>query len=204
MRCPSCGCEYPDWLRTCPPCGSALEQAPLREPCGGRLRDYAELTDRVTSAGGRLGIDLAIAAVGMESIWRFPYRGFGHAWADRLVSVSGELAVDLRTTDVGRHRLSRLLYWIGYGFAWTRRLEGEIAGHPAWLEATRVEMERQTRFPYRGYGFAWTQEMAGRCGERLALTLEATDVARRMRYEFPYQGFGYAWMSTARLTLEVT
>lgn len=203
MRCPDCRCDYPDWLRSCPPCGAALEEVSGLEACGHSVDDYEQLVERVGAAGGTLGIELAIATVGMERTWLFPYRGFGQAWAQRLVSVSGDLAVDLRATDVGRHRQSRLLFYIGYGFAWTRRLEGTIAGQPAWLDASRVEMERKTRFPYRGYGFAWTQEMSGRCGERLALALEATDVARRMRYEFPYQGFGYAWMKRASLTLTV-
>lgn len=201
MRCPNCRCEYPDWLRACPPCGSALEEASLPEPLVGRNVDYTKLVETVLSAGDRLEIELATVAVGMDRTWLFPYRGFGYAWAERLAAAEGDLAVDLRATEVGRHRQSRLLFYFGYGYAWTRRLEGEVAGQAAWLEATRVEMERRTRFPFLGHGLAWTQQMTGRCGEGLALALEATEIARRLSYRFPYQGYGFAWMRRATLVL---
>ena len=113
----------------------------------------------------------------------------------------GDLAVELKATEIGRHRKSAFLNYIGYGFAWTKQLEGLIAGNPAFLEASQVELEKKTRFPYRGYGFAWTQEMAGQCGGALDLQLCTAEVAKKERYGFPYQGYGFAWARRAWLTI---
>ncbi len=201
MYCPTCRCEYPDWLRVCPPCEAPLEACPPIEVPPERCIAYSELVDRIAAAGGSLSIELLTTAVGLERTWRYFYRGFGHAWAARMSGLHGDLAVELKTTEVGRHRKSTMLQYIGYGFAWTKQLEGVIAGNPAILEASQVEMEKKTRFPYRGYGFAWTQEMTGHCGDRLDLRLRTAEVAKKQRYGFPYQGYGFAWARRAWLTI---
>jgi len=203
MYCPTCRCTYPEWLRSCPPCGAELEPAPPVETPQECVLGYDELVARLVAAGGMIEVELAATNVGMERSWLPFYRGYGHAWAARLRGRSDDMVVDLRTSEVGRHRVAAFLHYIGYGFAWTKRLEGLICGNAAYLDASKVEMRRRTRFPYRGYGFAWTQAMSGRCGEQIALMLETTDVARRQRYQFPYQGYGFAWIRRARLTLSV-
>jgi len=201
MHCPSCRCDYPSWLPSCPPCGSPLEHsAPIDVAQIPRV-DYTELVSRVAEAAGSLSIGLLTTAVGTERDWRFAYRGFGHAWADRMSGQHDDLVVELRTTEVGRHHKSVLLYYVGYGFAWTKQLEGVIAGNPVHLVASKVEMEKKTRFPYLGYGFSWTQEMTGDCGDQLTLELVTSEVARTQGVRFPLRGYGFAWARRAVLTI---
>ena len=202
MHCAPCRCDYPEWLRSCPACGAALEPSPPIDTAQGPQVGYAELVERVVAAGGSLSIELSTTAVGIEQTWRFFYRGFGCAWAERMSGRCEDLAVELKAVEVGRHRRSFLLHYIGYGFAWTKQLDGVISGNPAHLEARKVEMDRKTRFPYLGYGFAWTQEMGGTCGDRLELALVTTEVVRKQRYGFPYQGYGFAWARGAQLTIQ--
>ena len=115
----------------------------------------------------------------------------------------GLLEVNLQASDVGMQTGWTFPY-VGYGYAWVRRFEGNISGHPVELTASKVEMEKKHRFPHQGYGYGWTQEMTGRCGDEIILKLSVTEVAKDSSYMFPYFGFGFAWAKRGILTLSTS
>jgi hypothetical protein len=103
----------------------------------------------------------------------------------------GKIEIDLSATKVGRSKSTRFPY-IGYGYAWTKRMQGSRDGINVDLSTTRVGKDRKRTFPYQGFGYAWQQELQGRiAGNEAKLT--ARKVSRMKRWSFPYKGFGYAW-----------
>jgi hypothetical protein len=162
---------------------------------------YADLLDMVATEGGVLEIPMSTVEVATERRWRFPYSGYGYAWAARMISSGPGPAADLTVTDVGRNSRSRFPYR-GYGFAWEREVEGTIAGNPVHLEARDVESERRSSFMWIARGYAWTKVWEGTCGPSLAAMLSTTTVGRRRASSFMYRGYGYAWVREANLRLE--
>jgi hypothetical protein len=204
MFCPECRCEFVGWTGRCPGCKTPLVEEALSVPGGAHEPiPYEALVELVREHGGQLRIDLSTIEVGKERKWRFPYLGYGRAWAKRMRGTCNGVLVDLVTTEVGRGRKWGFPY-LGYGFGWARAMRGDIGGNEVVLTATKVAMEKKWGFPYLGYGFGWTQEMSGECGVQLAIDLSTTDVGRQTRWRFPYLGYGFAWArkSTLALTLK--
>jgi len=125
------------------------------------------------------------------------------ALVDLVRENGGQLETDLSTTDVGIERTWGFPY-LGYKFAWAKRMHGHVGGNEVTLAAKRVARERMRDFPWRGYGFAWTQELSGECGEQLKVNLLITDVGRKRGWRFPYLGYGSAWANKGVLTLILT
>lgn len=201
MFCPKCRCEFVGWTGKCPDCKIPLVQELPSIPEGScEPVSYAALVDLVKANGGQLRIELATTDVGMEKKRRFPFLGYGLAWAKRMQGASGDIVVDLTTVEVGVMQRWRFPY-LGYGFAWVKRLQGSIAGHDATLTAKKVGREKKWGFPYFGFGYAWTCELAGQGGDALRIDLSITDLGRRKERGFPYFGFGLAWENQGLLVL---
>ncbi|MEJ2266986.1 MAG: hypothetical protein P8X95_26370 [Anaerolineales bacterium] len=118
----------------------------------------------------------------------------------RIQSVDGDIDVELTTTEVGTERRWEFPYF-GFGYAWTKQVQGHIVGNECNLRATKVAKERKLRFPYLGYGYAWVQEMSGKCGDRLKVELSITEVDKERKWRFPYFGYGFAWAGKGKLRL---
>jgi len=156
MFCPECRCEFIGWAGECPECKTPLvEESPVVPGTSGKRIPYEALVDLVREHGGQARIDLSTTEVGKERKWRFPWIGYGRAWAKRMQGACNDILVDLMTTEVGRGRRWRFPY-LGYGFGWAKRIQGNVGGNEVVLTAKKVGMERKWGFPYLGYGFAWT------------------------------------------------
>ena len=103
----------------------------------------------------------------------------------------GRLSIQLKTSEVGKNKTTRFP-WLGYGFAWTKRMIGSANGINVDLSTTKVGKDKKWRFPYQGHGFAWRQEMQGAIGGN-EIALSANKVARKKSWGFPYSGYGYSW-----------
>lgn len=103
----------------------------------------------------------------------------------------GTLDIDLAAIEVEKTRATRFP-WLGYGYAWTKRMKGVYEGITVDLNTTVVGKDKKWSFPYQGHGYAWRQELQGRIGGNEA-TLTAMKVTRKKRWSFPYHGYGYAW-----------
>ena len=203
MYCQTCHCEYSGWANRCPVCKTMLQERKPDPYANAKTAiPYDQLVEQIEQQGGLLVFDLSTIQVRKKRSLRFPYRGFGFAWASRLQAELEDLPVDLYTTRVEEDRGWSFPYF-GYGFAWEQEMEGHLNGQPLTLEASKIKRERQQAFPYRGYGFAWTEELAGSCGSRLEAVFRSTKVDRSRGYQFPYFGFGYAWIAQAELSLSL-
>lgn len=107
---------------------------------------------------------------------------------------SGKLEIDLATTAVERKGTWRFPYK-SYGFAWVKRIKGEIQGIFIDLCTREIGTSKKWRFPYNGYGCAWEKSMDGHVGGN-DITLSATKVKCENKWRFPYFGFGYGWTET--------
>ena len=103
----------------------------------------------------------------------------------------GSLDVTVNAIEVGKSKSLRFPY-AGFGYAWTKRMQGEEKEIGVDLSTTKVGKDRKRAFPYLGHGFAWQQEMQGLIGGH-EVNLTAKKVIRKKSWGFPYRGFGYAW-----------
>ncbi len=110
---------------------------------------------------------------------------------DLLSKSGGVREIELQTTEVGRER-KMSFPWRGYGFAWARKMRGDIDGLAINLQIDEVGIKKDWGFPYQGYGFAWERQMRGWIGGH-EITLSATKVAQEKKLLFPYRGQGYSW-----------
>ncbi len=110
---------------------------------------------------------------------------------DLITENGGKLEIDLQTTEVGKGK--KLTFpGRGHGFAWARRMQGNIDGILVDLHITEVGIDKTWSFPYQGYGFAWERQMRGHIGGN-EIILAATKVAQEKKFSFPYRGHGYSW-----------
>jgi hypothetical protein len=203
MFCPNCKCEFVGWTGRCPNCKvTLLDKLPQDYELSDEGLTYEELVDLVKDKDGLLEIVLTTSSVEKERKWRFPYDGYGYAWARKMVGESDGIVVELQTTNVGKDRAYRFPY-VAYGFAWMEGSQGQVAGHEVELKATKVAREKKWRFPFFGYGRAWTEEMHGECGDQLYVHLSITDIGKSREYGFPYKGFGFAWEKSGILKLSL-
>ena len=204
MYCPDCRCEYTGQAgRLCPVCGTPTVERPQSEQnTSMEALDYEELLDAVRQQDGNLSVNMTTTQVGREMRMRFPYLGYGVAWAKQMQGAAGRIGVELTAIEVKRVMKRRFPY-LGYGFAWPSRLSGQIAGHTLILDVDRVQMKRGWSFPYFGYGYAWAEELSGTCGDQLVAHLHIGEIRRSRRRRFPYFGFGYAWEHKGVLTLSL-
>ena len=201
MYCTTCNCEYSGWNYRCPVCKSTLQEPQSELPLSSAAEvPYDELVERVRQAGGRLSFEINTTQVRKKRDIRFPFRGYGFAWADKLSGQQDGLQVEMFTARVEEDRSESFPYF-GYGFAWEQEMEGHVGGHPLALQARAVQRKRGQAFPYLGRGYAWTEELAGSCGPRLQATFHTTATGRSRGFRFPYFGFGYAWIAGATLSL---
>jgi len=110
---------------------------------------------------------------------------------DLVVKQGGRMDIEMWTTEVNRQKKLAFPY-LGYGYAWVKRMHGSVNGIPIDIQTTEVGMDKTWRFPYQGYGFAWEKKMQGEFGGN-QITLTAVKVAREKKWGFPYLGYGYAW-----------
>lgn len=103
----------------------------------------------------------------------------------------GSLEITVRASEVAKSKSLRFPY-AGFGYAWTKRMQGATDGIEIDLSTSKVGKDRKRSFPYQGHGFAWRQEMEGLIGGH-EVHLQATKVTRKKSCRFPYRGFGYAW-----------
>ncbi len=103
----------------------------------------------------------------------------------------GNLVIHLKTSEVGKDKATRFP-WLGYGFAWTKRMRGSHDGINVELSTTKVGKDRKWRFPFLGHGYAWRQEMQGSIGGNDS-TLTANKIIKKKSWSFPYFGYGYSW-----------
>jgi len=94
----------------------------------------------------------------MEKKRRFPYFGYGFAWAKRMQGTIGGNEATLTAGKVATEKKRRFPYF-GSGFAWTQEMSGECGGQlKVDLLTTDVGRDKKWGFPYRGYGFAWANK----------------------------------------------
>lgn len=110
---------------------------------------------------------------------------------DAIQERGGSLEIDLTAVEVCKSKTTRFP-WMGYGYAWVKRMWGERQGITADFVAIDIGKERRFSFPYRGHGYAWRKEMDGKLAGHNA-RLIATKVTKQRRWSFPYFGYGYAW-----------
>jgi hypothetical protein len=110
---------------------------------------------------------------------------------DLIRENGGSYEIELRTAEVGRERNMSFPYR-GYGFAWAKKMVGEIEGIPVELYIDEIGRSKDQGFPYQGYGFAWEKQMRGWVGSH-EISLTATKVTREKKHLFPYRGHGYSW-----------
>lgn len=109
----------------------------------------------------------------------------------RVTEAGGVLKVELTVAQVERVKKSGFPY-LGYGFAWEKRLVGALDGSPVEVKATEVSMSKRIGFPYAGFGFAWVRAMEGHVAGN-EIELRSTAVEMKKNRGFPYFGYGYAW-----------
>jgi len=114
---------------------------------------------------------------------------------DELVDLvkenSGQVSIDLTAAGVEVKRKWRFPY-LGYGYAWSKRLIGVFEGVLAELTTLEKGHSSGWSFPYRGYGFAWIKSMAGTIGGN-QVELVAVKIGREKKWSFPFFGYGRAW-----------
>ena len=103
----------------------------------------------------------------------------------------GTLDIDLNGIEVGKTKSMRFP-WLGYGYAWTKRMQGSREGIKVDLNTSDVGKDRKWNFPYQGLGYAWRQELQGRIAGNKA-TLTSTKVTRNKRWSFPYFDYAFFW-----------
>jgi len=109
-----------------------------------------------------------------------------------MIKENGEtLEIPLSASQVARSKTTRFP-WMGFGYAWTQKMNGAHSGIDVELNTTEVGKDRKWAFPYRGFGFAWQQRIEGLIGGN-QLSLQATQMNRKRSWSFPYSGYGYAW-----------
>ena len=113
------------------------------------------------------------------------------ALVDLVREHGGQLETDLSTTDVGIER-TRGFPYLGYKFAWAKRMQGTILSNLVDLTTAEIGREQKRSFPYFGYGFAWAKRLHGHVGGN-EVTLAAKRVAREKMRDFPWRGYGFAW-----------
>lgn len=114
------------------------------------------------------------------------------ALVDLVRKNGGKLKIDVSTTDVARDKRWTFPY-LGYGFAWAKRMQGTFSNIAVDLLTAEVGMERKWVFPYMGYGYAWVKRMQGYIGGH-EISLVAKKVGMERKWGFPYMGYGYAWI----------
>ncbi len=108
-----------------------------------------------------------------------------------MVQENQQLQIDLHTTKICREKHWTFPY-LGFGYAWAHRMEGEFSGLLVELNADEVGMDRKWMFPYQGYGYAWVKKMRGFiCGNEV--NLDVTKIEKKAHLAFPYRGYGFAW-----------
>ncbi len=203
MYCAICECEYKGWYGKCPNCKNPLLNEPHLDPLSSDEQiSYERLVEIIRENGGALEVDLATIEVNKSKSFRFPWLGYGYAWAKRMRGASQGITVDFYTIEVGKDRKFAFPY-LGHGYAWGKTIQGSLAGNEATLKAKKVNRKRGWNFPYFGYSYAWTEVMSGSCGEKLNLELITTKVGKNHRMRFPYFGFGYAWVDQAKITISL-
>jgi hypothetical protein len=110
---------------------------------------------------------------------------------DLIRDNGGSYEIELRTIGVGREKKMSFPY-LGYGFAWAKRMCGESNGIAVDLHIYEIGRDRDTGFPYQGYGYGWGKQMRGWVGGH-EISLTATKVTREKKHLFPYRGHGYSW-----------
>jgi len=110
---------------------------------------------------------------------------------DIIREYGGTLDIELTAIEIGKSRATRFPY-SGYGYAWTKRMQGAREGIAVDLTTTEVGKDKKWAFPYQGHGYAWREELQGSIGGHEA-ALSAKKVIRRKKWSFPYKGYGYAW-----------
>ncbi len=103
----------------------------------------------------------------------------------------GTLNIELKASEVGKTKATRFP-WMGFGYAWTKRMQGAREGVSVDLSTTKVGKDKKWSFPYQGLGYAWRQELQGSIGGN-EVTLTAKKVTRKKTWSFPFRGYGYAW-----------
>lgn len=205
MYCTNCQCEFDGWYHRCPQCRNPLGITPelsLPTEMSSRVLSYDELVERVRSKNHLIEIDVLTSEVVVQRRWRFPYLGYGYAWAKRFQGGFEDIHAALTTVEEGRHKEWRFPYF-GFGYAWPMRLSGHISGNPILLTVNKVRKERKMRFPYLGYGFSWAESFSGECGPQLSAHLRVTDAHKKMEWRFPFFGFGFAWENKAVFSLSL-
>ncbi len=110
---------------------------------------------------------------------------------DLVQKKGGSLTIDVKATEISKSRSTRFP-WLGYGYAWLKRMRGVLNGITVDLSTSKVGRDRKWAFPYQGHGYAWHQEMQGLlAGQEISLT--AKKVKKVRKWSFPYFGYGYAW-----------
>jgi hypothetical protein len=110
---------------------------------------------------------------------------------DLIRENNGSYQIELRTIEVVRARKMSFPYR-GYGFAWAKKMVGQINGIAVDLHIDEIGKNKGWGFPYQGYGFAWEKQMRGWIGGH-EINLSATEVAHEKKFLFPYRGHGYSW-----------
>lgn len=109
---------------------------------------------------------------------------------DLVKKNSGQISIDLTATEVERQNKWGFPF-LGYGYAWTKRLQSISNG--VWVDLATTETNRQNkRSLYFGFGYGWEKTMQGSIAGN-ALTLTAKKVSRTRKWNFPWMGFGFAW-----------
>lgn len=103
----------------------------------------------------------------------------------------GLLTIDLTAAEVGMQK-QRAFPYLGYGFAWAKRMQGAFEENPANLIATEIGTDKKRSFPYFGFGFSWVKKLEGQLSGN-HVTLTASQVKREAKQNFLYLGYGYAW-----------
>jgi hypothetical protein len=103
----------------------------------------------------------------------------------------GAFDIDLVTIEVAKSK-STLFPWLGYGYAWAKRMRGARKGITADFTVSEIAKVRRYAFPYQGHGYAWRKELQGSIAGNEAI-LKAKKVTRKRSWGFPYFGYGYAW-----------
>lgn len=113
------------------------------------------------------------------------------SFVDLIKSRGGEVNFHLKAYHVVKKRAKRFP-WLGYGFAWTKKLQGAADGIIVDLQTSKIGKDKRFGFPYKGFGYAWREEMQGNLAGN-QITVQATEVRRKKSWRFPYNGYGYAW-----------
>ncbi|MCJ7658923.1 MAG: hypothetical protein MUO67_07215 [Anaerolineales bacterium] len=110
---------------------------------------------------------------------------------DLVKKNSGQISIDLIPAEVERQKKWGFPF-LGYGYAWVKRLRGVSNGFLVELTTTETGRQKKWSFPYFAFGFAWEKTMQGSIAGN-ELTLTATKVSRKRKWDFPWVGFGFAW-----------